>query len=139
MKPLYHAMSSVKRFGGVLEDYLPIHDLMDSSKGVLPDNRHRALTHTSWFLSTILERVFGDYLTNHDGKLVAVRDVGEQHIAEDFHGFIPTAQDFLVELDYLPWMAGTVPPPSFQKVQASRTSTRRQQRWDQTQIRSDHD
>ena len=62
-KPIFHAESSARRFGGTPEDYLPIHDLMDSSKGAVADNRHRALTHNAWFLSNIIERVFGHTIT----------------------------------------------------------------------------
>ena len=92
-KPWIHAVSSARRFGGTPEHYLPIHDFLDSSKGAIADSRHRALTHTSWFLSNVLERVFGHNI-DIGGKLVSVRDVGEQHILEDFGGrFIPTPQE----------------------------------------------
>jgi hypothetical protein len=131
--PLTHAESSARRFGGVPEDYLPIHDLMDSSKSSFPDNRHRALTHNSWFIF-IVERVFGHSieltckdckgnpypvedgleLLDHpcdacEGKGVKgtakVRYVCEQHILEDFGGkFIPTASDYLEGLEFQPWM-----------------------------------
>lgn len=104
-KPYIHAVSSARRFGGVPEDYIKIHNLMDSSKGVIADNRHRALTHTSWFLSTILEQVFGVTIENSAGRKVSVRDVGEQHILEDFGGrFIPTAQDYLEGMEFKDWM-----------------------------------
>lgn len=129
-KPYIHALSSVRRFGGVTDDYMPIHNLMDSSKGVLPDNRHRALTHTSWFLSTILERIFGDTITNSAGRVVSVRDIGEQHISEDFKGFIPTAQDFLQEMNYRGWMENDGTPPSFERVVSSQKVTRTTVRWD---------
>lgn len=56
--PVTHAESSVRKWGGRVEDYLPIHDLMDSSKAAFPDNRHRALTHNSWFIF-VVEKVFG--------------------------------------------------------------------------------
>lgn len=113
-KPWIHAKSSARRFGGRPEDYLEIHNLLDSSKATVADNRHRVLTHTSWFIGTILERVFGSTLTNSDGKVVSVRDVGEQHVLEDFGGrFIPTVQDYLENLDYREWMnAGKGPPPA---------------------------
>jgi len=42
-KPFIHAESSVKRWGGKPEDYIEIHNLMDSSKGAIADHRHRAL------------------------------------------------------------------------------------------------
>lgn len=104
-KPIIHAKSSAKRFGGKWEDYIAIHDLMDSSKGAIADNRHRTLTHNSWFISVILEKVFGHELINSDGRSVSVRDIGEQHILEDFRmKFIPTPQDYLVNMTMQPWM-----------------------------------
>ncbi len=113
-KPWIHAESSAKKYGGKPEDYIEIHNLMDSSKGAIPDNRHRALTHTSWFLSVILEKIFGITIKNSDDKIVSVRDIGEQHIMEDYGGkFIPTAQDFLQNLGHSEWMNnGDGNPPS---------------------------
>ena len=43
--PYHHALSSVKKWGGMVEDYLAIHDWFDASKAFLPDFRHRALRH----------------------------------------------------------------------------------------------
>jgi hypothetical protein len=128
-KPWIHSLSSVRKFGGRPEDYLDIHNFMDSSKAVMPDNRHRALTHNSWFLSVVLERVFGVTITNSDGKTVSVRDVGEQHIFEDLR-FIPSGQDYLAELEYKPWMEGRGTPPSFEKIAKSQKTTTTEIRWD---------
>lgn len=113
MKPIVHAENNVKKWGGRVEDYLPIHQFMDSSKGAMCDVRHRVLTHTSWFIQPdgILELVFGIVITNSDGVDIPVRDIGEQHIIEDFDGFIPTPQDFLRHMEVKPWMhrAGGTP------------------------------
>jgi len=119
-KPWIHSVSSAKRFGGKPEDYLPIHNLMDSSKAVIADSRHRALTHNSWFVGTILEKIFGTVFTNSDGKTVSTRDVGEQHVLEDYSKrFIPSAQDFLQEIEFKEWMlSGKGAPPSFAKIAA---------------------
>lgn len=124
-KPYLHALSSARRFGGVPEDYMDIHNLMDSSKSAMPDNRHRALTHNSWFIGTILERIFGATFVNSAGKTVSVRDVAEQHVLEDYGGrFIPTAQDFLQEIEYREWMNGRGGvPPSREKIEAGKTTT----------------
>lgn len=133
-KPYIHAQSSAKKYGGVPEDYVEIHSFMDCSKGAMADNRHRALTHNSWFLSNILERIHfsnscpmlpnGTFPTikNSDGKVVSVRDIGEQHIIEDYAGrFIPSAQDFLCEMEYKQWMQnGKGTPPSFEKIDKHR-------------------
>lgn len=107
MKPYIHAELNVKKWGGKVEDYLPIHDFMDSSKGAIPDNRHRCLTHNSWFVQPdgVLERVFGKIIVNSDGKNVSVRDIGEQHILEDFGmKYIPTAQDYIENMEFKDWM-----------------------------------
>ena len=103
-KPLIHAESSVRRYGGTVEDYLPIHDFMDSSKAALADVRHRAVFHSAFGIY-IVERVFGDYITNSDGKRVSVRDVAEDHVKEDL-GFIPTMEHWLRNMPISDWMAG---------------------------------
>jgi hypothetical protein len=105
MKPHIHAESSVKQFGGKPEDYLEIHQFMDCSKGIVADHRHRAFTHNTWFIMFVLPRVFGDTIKNSDGKAVSVRDIGEQHVLEDFRGkFIPSGQDWIAKLPYEEWM-----------------------------------
>ena len=43
--PLIHSKSSVKRWGGKVEDYLPIHELIDSPKMTMNNNSARLLTH----------------------------------------------------------------------------------------------
>lgn len=117
-KPWVHSESSARRFGGQPSDYLALHDFLDSSKGTIADSRHRALTHTSWFLSVVLERVFGTNITNSDGRLVSVRELGEQHVLEDFGGrFIPSAQDYLANMELSDWMvSGKGAPPSFARI-----------------------
>lgn len=116
-KPWVHAVSSARRFGGVPEDYLPLHNLMDSSKSAIADSRHRALTHNTWFIGPDgpLERIFGVTLVNSDGRRVSVRELGEQHVLEDFGGrFIPTPQDYLQGIPFEDWMLnGKGEPPSF--------------------------
>jgi hypothetical protein len=119
-KPMVHAISSARKWGGVPEDYMPIHNLMDSSKSAIADSRHRALTHNTWFIGPdgILEKIFGYDIINSDGRRVSVRDIGEQHVTEDFGGrFIPSAQDYLQEIEMKEWMvAGKGNPPSFARV-----------------------
>ena len=43
-KPWIHALSSARRFGGKPEDFLELHNHLDSTKGAFADNRHRAIT-----------------------------------------------------------------------------------------------
>jgi membrane-bound metal-dependent hydrolase YbcI (DUF457 family) len=119
-KPYIHALSSVKRFGGKIEDYLPIHELLDSSKAITADNRHRIFTHNSWFVAIIIPKIFGETFTNSDGMVLSSREIAEQHILEDYgNRFIPTAQDFLDEVKIQSWMLnGIALPNSAQKMRA---------------------
>ena len=58
MKPHLHAKLSVKKFGGTIEDYMDIHEFIDSTKAALPDVRHRAILHSA-FGCYLTEKVFG--------------------------------------------------------------------------------
>jgi hypothetical protein len=102
--PLQHAQSSARKFGGSVEDYLPIHNWFDESKAFLPDFRHRALRHHSEGIF-LCECIFGVAIINSEGKEVPVRYIGEQHVKEDL-GRIPTAQDWLSQIKPERWMYG---------------------------------
>jgi hypothetical protein len=78
----YHALSSVRKWGGTVDDYLPLHQWFDQSKAILADPRHRALRHHAEGYSCS-KRLFGETLVNADGRVVPVRLVGEQHVRED--------------------------------------------------------
>ncbi len=102
--PLFHAESSVRRFGGKNEDYLPIHEWLDSSKQEYCDFRHRALRHHALGVYEC-ERVFGVAITNSDGRVVPVRYVAEQHIKEDCGGIVPSVSDWLSRIRPEAWMS----------------------------------
>ena len=104
MKPYIHSRNSVKEFGGKNEDYLPIHDFLDSSKAHFPDMRHRAILHSSFGIY-IAECIFGTYIVNSENKKIQTRDIAERHILEDM-GTIPTVQDYLQHLPLLSWLGG---------------------------------
>ncbi len=106
MKPMVHARLSAKKYGGVPEDYLKIHDWFDSTKAALPDVRHRMILHNA-FGCFLAEQLFGHTLTNSDGKVVHVRDIAENHVIEDL-GFIPTIERCLAGMPVEPWMSGGV-------------------------------
>lgn len=105
MKPYIHSKNSVKKYGGKVEDYQPLHDFFDSSKAHVPDIRHRGLLHSSFGIF-LLERVFGTTITNSDGKVISVRDIGEDHVIEDM-GFIPTVDKWLGNMTIQEWMFGS--------------------------------
>jgi len=100
--PYHHALSSVKKHGGIVEDYIKIHDWFDASKEMMGDFRHRALRHHSQGIFEA-ERVFGHTITNSNGKVIPVRWIGEQHVIEDC-GFIPSMQDWFMHIEPQSWM-----------------------------------
>ena len=100
--PLHHAISSVKKHGGDIADYLPLHNWFDETKAHFPDMRHRALRHHSEGIFWA-EKEFGVYITNSEGKMVPTRILGEQHVMEDL-GFIPTIKDYLEVMTVQNWM-----------------------------------
>lgn len=86
----HHAKSSAEIFGGVWQDYFPVHYFFDVTREILepywngvPDFRHRALRHHD--LGIDCAEVLFDYqIFNSDRVQVSVRDIGVQHMYEDF-------------------------------------------------------
>ena len=101
---IFHAQSSVRRFGGRVEDYQPVHNWIDGSKEMFCDFRHRALRHHSQGVFEA-ERIFGATIVNSDGRLVPTRYVAEQHIKEDCGGIVPTVSDWLPRIPPEAWMS----------------------------------
>ena len=95
MNPMQHCKVSVRRWGGTVADYLPIHDFIDSTKMLCADGRHRVL-HTHWAIQYVIVPIFGHTTTNSDGKQVDVKDLCERdHLLADYgNRFIPTLADF---------------------------------------------
>ncbi len=132
----HHAVSSVKKWGGEVDNYLPLHKWMDETKDHFADPRHRAIRHHSqgigWLIDTFGQAItlstcakcgepesehlvrlsFQDQPEGHHefvAKQVPTRWVGEQHCLEDF-GRIPTMADWLREMTVESWMVrGAVP------------------------------
>ena len=102
--PIFHAHSSVRRFGGTVEDYQLIHDWLDGSKEMFCDFRHRALRHHSQGVFEA-ERIFGATIVNSDGNRVPTRYIVEQHIKEDCGGIVPSVSDWLSRIRPEAWMS----------------------------------
>jgi len=122
MKPNTHSLSSARQFGGEPEDYMEIHEFLDHTKMMFPDNRHRALLHNSWGIY-ICERVFGPTFKNSDGTVINTRSIAEQHIFEDYgNKFIPTPQDFLQLMEHEDWMSNMdgAYPSSMKKIKTKK-------------------
>lgn len=104
----HHALSSVRKWGSVPEDYLALHQWFDQpSKEITADFRHRALRHHAQGIFE-LERAFGPTITLSTGRVVPVRLIGEQHVREDL-GFIPSFADWVRCIRPEPWMGRAQP------------------------------
>lgn len=104
MKPIIHSKNSARKHGGKWEDYMEIHNFIDSSKISIADIRHRSLLHNT-FGCFLVEKVFGAAITNSDGKIISTREIAEEHVVEDM-GYIPTVENWLESMPILPWMKG---------------------------------
>jgi len=102
MKPYHHAVSSAKKFGGAPDDYMEIHNWFDESKQHFAGPMHRALRHHSQGIFEC-EVLWGVTMENSDGKKVAIRSIGEQHVIEDL-GRIPSLQDWFERIMPTDWM-----------------------------------
>ena len=103
--PYHHAISSIKKWGGTVEDYIHIHDWFDESKKITADFRHRALRHHAEGIF-MAETIFGSTTRISTGRIIPVRWIGEQHVREDL-GFIPSFADWVREVRPKAWMGRT--------------------------------
>lgn len=101
--PYHHAVSSVRKWGGKVEDYLPIHDWFDESKSHHGDFRHRFLRHHTEGCFACQEK-FGHAIVNSDGRAVPVRWIAEQHVKEDFGGKLPSLSEWASAIQPKDWM-----------------------------------
>lgn len=109
MNSVYHAKSCAKKWGGRWEDYIEVHEFIDSSKKIVGDVRHRSIYHHT--LGVFLcQEIFGRMLSitrSPDSVIqVPVRLVAERHILEDL-GFLPSPADYIKGMPIAPWMSGS--------------------------------
>ena len=97
-KPIHHAINSVNKFGGKIEDYEPIHSLMDWSTSAHAKMAHRVVFHNEYGHSLVEDLVPMTVFNQDSGRLVYTRMVADQHTEEDL-GFIPTLEDWDKEFD----------------------------------------
>lgn len=106
--PLEHAKSSVRRWGGQISDYQQIHEWFDETKAWIGHSKHRMFRHHSEGIFEC-EKIFGSSFTNSDGITVYTRYVGEQHVKEDCNGYIPTAKEWVDNINTpTEWMIKTL-------------------------------
>jgi hypothetical protein len=100
--PYHHAVSSVRKWGGDISDYIEIHEWFDASKEMHGDFRHRVLRHHAQGIYESA-RVFGQTITLSTGRVIPTRWVGEQHVIEDC-GYMPSLADWCRTIRPEPWM-----------------------------------
>jgi len=84
MNAVMHCRISQKRWGGQESDYRSIHELIDSTKVLCSDSRHRIL-HTLWGVQNVVVPILGDTLINSDGFIVNIKDLCERdHLLVDY-------------------------------------------------------
>jgi hypothetical protein len=101
--PMHHAMLDTKNWGGVMEDYLPIHQWFDQTKAHLADARHRMILHNTFGIF-LCEQFFGPVLTLSNGKQIPTRWVAESHVKADFGGLIPSIEMCFASMELQSWM-----------------------------------
>jgi hypothetical protein len=77
--PYFHSLSSVRHWGGSPDDYIKYHAWFDESKKILADARHRLALHHDAGIQLFVS-LFEGIIPNE----VPARDLGEQHVYEDF-------------------------------------------------------
>lgn len=109
--PYFHAISSVRKFGGKVSDYQAIHDWFDATKIDVAHQHHRMFRHHKQAIWALCVEQKRTNLVNSDGQIVSLEAVGEQHLAEDFGGYSPNRQDWVEAISEKPWMR-LAPGPS---------------------------
>jgi hypothetical protein len=106
--PLLHAKSSARKWGGDPEEYLKYHEWFDETKAWLGHSKHRMFRHHSEGIFE-LEKNFGKSFTNSVGNTVYIRYIGEQHVKEDCNNYIPTAKEWVDNINTpTEWMIKTL-------------------------------
>ena len=98
--PYHHSLSSVRKWGGAVEDYIRIHDWFDRSKLILADFRHRALRHHAEGIF-MAETIFGSTTTLCTGQQRPApprTTVKLRHPGESREGRDATSHDAIVLL-----------------------------------------
>ena len=103
--PYHHALSSMKKWGGAVEDYLAIHCLVRRI-----EKNYRRFPSPGAQASCRGDLHERDHLRLHDsavdGSDHSDKMVGEQHVREDL-GFIPSFADWVKAIRPEPWMGRT--------------------------------
>ncbi len=103
-----HAKSSARKWGGEPHEYLKYHEWFDETKAWIGHSKHRMFRHHSEGIFE-MESIFGVSFVNSDNRVVYTRYIGEQHVKEDCNGYIPSAKEWVQNLDKpTEWMIKTL-------------------------------
>ena len=106
--PYQHAVSSSRKWGGKPEEYLKYHEWFDETKAWIGHSKHRMFRHHSEGIFEC-EKTFGSSFINSDNKIVYTRYVGEQHVKEDCNNYIPSAKEWVDNINKpTEWMIKTL-------------------------------
>ena len=100
--PYHHALSSVKKWGGTVDDYMAIHAWFDAQKPILQTFGTGPCV-TMRRESGSPRRSSARRSPSRPGAIIPTRWVGEQHVREDL-GFIPSFADWVKAIRPEPWM-----------------------------------
>lgn len=97
MTPFEHSLLSIRKFGGEVDWYLPVHSFLDSSKLFYPNFKHRLLLHNTTLGLTLAEKKFGEAINNVPVKYICI-----EHFKEDLSNIVPSLMDWynIVETNY---------------------------------------
>ena len=96
MKPLQHAQISQKTHGGMWQDYIEVHNFLDSSKAACAHFKHRFLLHHLEGIE-LGARIFGASIINSENKTIETRRILTEHLIEDV-GRIVSVDDWARDL-----------------------------------------
>ena len=105
-----HSLSAVRQWSGKPEDYMPINEFLDATKTYIHHSIHRLYRHHSEGIAEV-EKVFGPFIINSDGKRVYTKYIAQRHIEEDCNGRVPNACEYIEALisGKIPkWMRTTI-------------------------------
>lgn len=96
MKPLQHANISAKTYGGKWQDYIEVHNFLDSSKAACAHFKHRFLLHHREGIE-LAGRIFGEMLVNSENEIIETRRLLTDHLIEDV-GRVVSVEDWARDL-----------------------------------------
>jgi len=96
MKPLQHAQISAKTHGGRWQDYIEVHNFLDSSKATCAHFKHRFLLHHREGVELGV-RILGETVINSENKQIETRRLLTDHLIEDV-GRIASVEDWARDL-----------------------------------------